>query len=282
MAGKTQQYCRMLTIAGSDSGGGAGIQADLKTFSVFGCYGMSVITAITAQNSLGVQGVEPVSPESVGQQLSAVLDDIGCDGIKIGMLHSARTVRVVADLLRQYEIKNVVLDPVMVSTSGAPLLEPYGVELLKNDLIPLTSLITPNLPEASVLLGRTIHRDESSLEISSELAALGSTNVLLTGGHGEGSESIDLFYESESGIHCLLSSPRITSRNLHGTGCTLSAAVSAARAKGMSWTQAVQVAKNYMAGAIEAGVGIRTGSGNGPLHHFWQWWSPVREVERKI
>ena len=278
----THQYCRLLTIAGSDSGGGAGIQADLKTFSVFGCYGMSVITAITAQNSLGVQGVEPVSPESVGQQLTAVLDDIGCDGMKIGMLYSTRTVRVVADLLRQYGVENVVLDPVMVSTSGASLLEPYGVELLKNELIPLTSLITPNLPEASVLLGRAIHKDESSLEICRELAALGRTNVLLTGGHGEGSESIDLFYEAESGMHCRLSSPRIRSRNLHGTGCTLSAAVIAARAKGMSWTQAVQVAKNYMVGAIEGGAGVRTGSGNGPLHHFWQWWSPIREVENRL
>ena len=273
-----KRYCKLLSIAGSDSGGGAGLQADLKTFSALGCYGMSVTTALTAQNSLGVQAVEPVSSEFVGLQLETVLDDIGCEGIKIGMLNSAETVGVVAQKLRSWQGRKgrkIVLDPVMVSTSGTRLLSLEGVELLKQRLIPLAEVITPNLPEAEVLLGRTLGADEEPGMICRELGDLGCRSVLLTGGHAPGSRTVDVWYDCRNDKIFELSSPKIDTINLHGTGCSVSAAIATWIARGVELEEALRFAKQYMDGAILAGAEVCTGSGAGPIHHFWNWWSPV-------
>nr|WP_084312877.1 bifunctional hydroxymethylpyrimidine kinase/phosphomethylpyrimidine kinase [Desulfobulbus elongatus] len=267
---RMKTYCRVLTIAGSDSGGGAGIQADLKTIAANGCYGMSVITALTAQNTLGVTGIHAVPVEFVAAQLEAVLSDIGVDAVKIGMLFSADLIRTVAEYLKKYDVRAIVLDPVMVAQSGDKLLQDDAIAALKQHLIPLAHLITPNLPEASVLLGRELTSSAAIAQAAADLTALGCANVLIKGGHLETGDSNDCLYMSTEQRTVVLPGERIATRNNHGTGCTLSSAIASFIARGESVEQAVRLAKEYITGAIRAGTTYTIGHGHGPVHHFFR------------
>ena len=269
---KTKTYRRVLTIAGSDSGGGAGIQADLKTFAANGCYGMSVITALTAQNTQGVTGIHPVPLDFVAQQLDAVLSDIGADVVKVGMLYSAELIATVARKLGEYRVARIVLDPVMVAQSGDKLLRDDAVEALKAHLIPLAEVLTPNIPEASVLLGRKISTAAEMPAAAEELAGLGCRNVLVKGGHLEGEDSDDCLYLGDGKRIVRFPGVRIETRNNHGTGCTLSSAIAAFLARGDDMEVAVRHAKSYIAEAIRAGAAYRIGHGHGPVHHFHRFW----------
>ncbi len=265
-------YKRALTIAGSDSGGGAGIQADLKTFSALGCFGMSVITALTAQNTIAVTGIQPVPPTFIAQQIDAVLTDIGTDAVKIGMLHSPEVITTVAETLHRHQAANIVLDPVMVAKSGDKLLQDDAVQALRTTLIPMADVITPNLPEAGVLLGREITSEHQMEDACKELAALGCRAVLLKGGHLTGSVSPDLLYIKGEPAPVRLESVRIDTPNSHGTGCTLSSATAAYLAQGQSIDAAVHLAKQYILRALKAGAGYSLGRGHGPVHHFHANW----------
>ncbi len=272
------RYVRVLTIAGSDSGGGAGIQADLKTFSALGCYGMTAITALTAQNTQGVSGIHAVAPEFLKAQLQAVLDDIGVDAVKIGMLHAPEMVHVVAWAIDHYRLRQVVLDPVMVATSGDRLIEQATVEVLRRELFPRATLITPNLDEAALLLGREI-ADADALEGAAQaLLAQGAQAVLLKGGHLPGDSVTDLLLEPGQ-APVRLQSARLHSRNVHGTGCTLSSALACYLAQGLPLAEAVGRARAYILEAIRAGAAVRTGQGHGPLCHGHQ---PVAMVRVPI
>jgi hydroxymethylpyrimidine/phosphomethylpyrimidine kinase len=259
------RYPRVLSIAGSDSGGGAGIQADLKTFSALGCYGMTAITAITAQNTLGVSAIHGVPADILKAQICAVMDDIGADALKIGMLHSAEVVRVVAWAIDNYRIQHVVLDPVMVSTSGHRLIQSDTAQVLVSELFPRATLVTPNLDEAALLLGRAIPGKDELDAAAAELLALGAHAVLLKGGHLPGDEVVDLLAWGDQRLR--LQSPRIDSSNVHGTGCTLSSAIAAHLALGRELPQAVSEARDFILQAIASGADVRTGSGHGPLNH---------------
>lgn len=265
-------YHRALTIAGSDSGGGAGIQADLKTFAALGCYGMSVITALTAQNTIGVSAIRAVPPEFVARQLDDVLEDIGADAVKIGMLHAPEVIRTVAGRLRRYRASNIVLDPVMVAKSGDRLLQEEAVEALSTELLPLATVITPNLPEAAVLLGRPVEGPEAMEAAARDLARLGPAAVLLKGGHLESGRSPDLLFVRDGGTVARFDASRVETINTHGTGCTLSSAIAACLARGLGLVDAVGRAKEYITGALRAGAEYRVGCGHGPVHHFWERW----------
>ncbi len=264
-----KKYRRVLAIAGSDSGGGAGIQADIKTISAMGCYAASAVTAITVQNTLGVQAVYPVPLDILEGQIDAVLSDIGADAIKIGMLHSAEVVNLVADLLEKYEIRNVVLDPVMVSTSGHRLIEEEAVEVINTRLMPLARVITPNVPEAEILAGCPISCGDVFDDIARRLSGSAGVSVLLKAGHLSGETLVDYFYNAEDGTMTQLPSKRVQTRNTHGTGCTLSSAFAAALAKGEDLTAAAVSAKKYIEQAIISGAEYEIGSGYGPVDHFW-------------
>ena len=262
----SKHYARVLTIAGSDSGGGAGIQADLKTFAALGCYGMTAITALTAQNTKGVQGIHGIPAEFLKAQIQSVMDDIGVDAIKIGMLHAPEIVDVVAWAIDHYQLKNVVLDPVMVATSGDRLIASETVQVLVRELFPRATLITPNLDEAVLLLGRDIS-DASVLESAGrDLLAMGARAVLLKGGHLPGDDVMDLLVQPNTPSE-RLSSRRIHSNNVHGTGCTLSSAIAAYLALGMGLSEAVHCARQFIVQAIAHGADINTGQGHGPLNH---------------
>jgi hydroxymethylpyrimidine/phosphomethylpyrimidine kinase len=265
---------RLLTIAGSDSGGGAGIQADLKTFSALGGYGMSVITALTAQNTVGVTGIHEVPPEFVALQMDAVLGDIGADAVKIGMLSSAAIIKVVADRLRHHRVRIVVLDPVMVATSGDRLLRDDAIGALRVELLPLADVITPNIPEAELLLGMAIGTEAEMEQAARALLELGPRAALVKGGHFTGGDSNDvLALQTPTGrAHLRLPSPRIDTPNTHGTGCTLSSALAAHLGRGLSMEAAARAAKAYIHAAIEAGAAWRLGHGHGPVQHFHAWW----------
>ena len=263
------QLKKVLTIAGSDSGGGAGIQADIKAISAMGCYAASAITAITVQNTVGVQGVHPVPLDILAGQIDAVLSDIGADAIKIGMLHSAEVVNLVAEKIEQYGIKNVVLDPVMVSTSGHRLIEETAIDSLKRRLMPLARVITPNIPEAEILCGKKIASEKEFAEVAKILSLDNTVSVLLKAGHLTGETLVDYFYNAEDGSIALLPSKRVNTRNTHGTGCTLSSAFAAALAKGETLTKAAQSAKQYIQQAIISGAEYQIGKGHGPVNHFW-------------
>lgn len=267
-----KQYCRALTVAGSDSGGAAGIQADLKTFSALGCYGMSVITAVTAQNTMGVTGIHPVPPAHIALQLDAVLSDIGADVIKLGMLHSAEAILSVAELLKKYPCPHIVLDPVMVATSGDPLLQQNAVSCLTSHLFPLAEVITPNLPEASMLLGREVTCYQQMGDACRELGRLGCRSVFLKGGHLLGGSCVDMLFDVKKGSLQEYQEGRIDTKNSHGTGCTVSSAIAAFLAMGLELTEAVKKAKNYISLALEGGAGMKLGHGHGPVHHFHGWW----------
>ena len=253
---------KALTIAGSDSGGGAGIQADLKTFTVFGAYGTSVITALTAQNTLGVTAIHVPPVEFLAAQLEAVLADIGTDAAKTGMLANAEVIRVVARAVRDYSIDRLVVDPVMLAQSGAALIEPDAVAALRQDLIPLALLVTPNAPEAEVLVGMEIRTVSDLRRAARALLERGARSVLIKGGHLEGEEAIDVFDDGQ--VVQELRAPRIHTSNTHGTGCQLSAAITAGLAWGKTLNQAVTEAKHFISIAIANGLDI--GKGHGPAN----------------
>ncbi len=267
-----KSYKRVLTIAGSDPSGGAGIQADLKTFSACGCFGTSAIVAVVDENTVGVTGVHPVPVDFVVGQIKSVLDDIGADAIKIGMLHSSELIRAVKDTLALYDIPNIVLDPVMVATSGDKLLQDEAIETLKNELIPCARIITPNIPEAEVLLGRKIDRQEDMPVVIRELSAGGKVSVLLKGGHLTGDYLSDVFYNAEADEVITILSARIDTINTHGTGCSFSSAIAAFLAHDQSLNEAVRNAKDYIHSAIYAGADYLIGKGHGPVHHFFKFW----------
>jgi hydroxymethylpyrimidine/phosphomethylpyrimidine kinase len=258
---------KALTIAGSDSGGGAGIQADLKTFSAFGVFGMSVLTAVTAQNSLGVQGVENLSPAFVARQLESVLSDFGTDAAKTGMLSTAAIIRAVAAALGRYRVERLVVDPVMVAKSGDPLLEPDARDALVAEILPLALVVTPNLHEAAVLAGIPVTSPGEMEEAARRIHRLGSQNVLVKGGHLRG-EALDLLYDGRG--FTPFSAPRVDSANTHGTGCTYSAAIAAGLAMGRPLVAAVGEAKAYVTRAILEGFSV--GRGVGALRHFLAEW----------
>ena len=260
------EYPRVLSIAGSDSGGGAGIQADLKTFAALGCYGMTAIPALTAQNTQGVRAIHGVPPDMLRQQIDAVVEDIGLHAVKIGMLHAPEIVHTVAEAIDRHALVNVVLDPVMVATSGAVLIENPAIAALVRELFPRADLVTPNLDEAALLVGRPLN-DERDMEAAAhDLLAMGARAVLLKGGHLRGEVVSDLLL-LPGGALTWMRAPRIHSANTHGTGCTLSSAIAAHLALGASLAEAVQAARAFVRAALEAGAKVRTGAGSGPLNH---------------
>jgi hydroxymethylpyrimidine/phosphomethylpyrimidine kinase len=256
-----------LTIAGSDSSGGAGIQADLKTFAALGVYGASVITALTAQNTNGVSGIHVVPADFVTAQIDAVFGDLQVDAVKIGMAAELATIDAIAAGLTRWSAKHVVLDPVMAATSGDRLLAAEAVDALRTKLMPRASLVTPNLPEAAALLDEPVAVSESAIESQGKrLLALGCRAVLIKGGHGQGAESID--YLVSSGGAVALAAPRVATKNTHGTGCSLSSAITAGLAKGEDMESAVRNAKAWVSAAIAAADRLTVGHGHGPIHHF--------------
>jgi hydroxymethylpyrimidine/phosphomethylpyrimidine kinase len=253
-----------LSIAGSDSGGGAGIQADLKTFAAHGVFGTCALTAVTAQNTLAVEGAEEVSPGLVGRQIDAVLSDIGCDAAKTGMLSSAAIIDVVARKLEEHRIERVVVDPVMVAKTGARLLEPSAVEALVSLLLPRAFVVTPNLPEAETLVGFPLENDRDYRRAAERLVAMGARAALIKGGHAPGAESVDrLYYQGRFSEY---RARRVATRNTHGTGCTFSAAIAARLARGDDLETAVSGAKRYLTEALENGLAV--GKGHGSVDHF--------------
>lgn len=263
-------YPRVLTIAGSDSGGGAGIQADIKAISATGSYAASAITAITAQNTLGVEEVFPLPESIVKAQISAVLSDIGADAVKIGMLHSSELILAVKQSLLEFGIRNIVLDPVMVATSGHRLIEQEAILSLQRELIPLARVITPNILEAEILAGRKISSQEELPSIARELSCGGRVSVFMKAGHLSDDKLVDVFYNAEEDSFIELASERIYTPNTHGTGCTLSSALASYLAQGQSLDDAARSAKAYISSAISSGAEYSIGHGHGPVKHFWQ------------
>lgn len=259
-------YPRLLSIAGSDSGGGAGIQADLKTFAALGCFGMTAITALTAQNTLGVRSIHGVPPAMLRDQIDAVVEDIGVDAVKIGMLHAPEVVQTVAEAIDRHRLPHVVLDPVMVATSGAVLIGDAAVEVLVRELFPRAAVVTPNLDEAALLTGRPLADEQGMAVAADTLLARGARAVLVKGGHLPGTEVVDLL-AFDGGARHWMRGPRIASANTHGTGCTLSSAIAAQLALGTPLQQAVAAAREFVRAALAAGAGVRTGAGSGPLNH---------------
>ncbi|MBI4306394.1 MAG: bifunctional hydroxymethylpyrimidine kinase/phosphomethylpyrimidine kinase [Chloroflexi bacterium] len=259
---------KALTIAGSDSGGGAGIQADLKTFAALGVYGTSVITAITAQNTLGVTGVQEIDTGIIQAQIDAVISDIGADAAKTGMLSSAAIIETVAAKARQHAIEKLVVDPVMVAASGARLLREDAVETLKRKLLPLALVATPNIPEAQVLVGAEIRTLDDMKEAAREIARLGPRNVIVKGGHRQANRAIDVLFDGKRFAE--YSAEFVKTTNTHGTGCTFSSAITSGLAKGLPLQKAVAAAKAYVTEALRNAYPI--GSGHGPLNHMFELW----------
>jgi hydroxymethylpyrimidine/phosphomethylpyrimidine kinase len=261
----------VLSIAGSDPSGGAGVQADLKTFSALGAYGGAVITALTAQNTRGVTGIQNVSPDFVALQIDTVFADLRVDAVKIGMISTADIARTIAASLRRADARNVVLDPVMIAKSGHALLDPTAVAALREELVPIATVITPNLAEAGVLLGGEMPSSLADMHVAVRaLHRLGPTYVYLKGGHLGGEESPDLLYDGTTTVE--LSAKRIHTANTHGTGCTLSSAIAALLPQRPDVRRAVEDAKTYVTAAIAASDELRVGSGHGPVHHFYSVW----------
>lgn len=273
----TKRYYRVLTIAGSDSGGGAGIQADIKTISAMGCFATSAITAVTVQNTLGVKAVHPVPLDILEGQIDAVLSDIGTDAIKIGMLYSLEVVNIVVNMIEKYQVKNIVVDPVMMSTSGYRLIEENAIEVIKHRLIPLSRVVTPNIPEAEILVGCKISSEEDFDKVARRLSYNSGVSVLLKAGHLDGDYLVDYFYNAENGTMTTLPSKRVETQNTHGTGCTLSSAFAAALAKEDDLTLAAKSAKKYVEQAIVYGAEYKIGEGYGPINHGF---NPIKTIER--
>ena len=259
------RYTRVLSIAGSDSGGGAGIQADLKTAAALGCFGMTAITAITAQNTVGVQGIHALPPEMLAQQIESVVSDIGVDAVKIGMLHDPAVVKVVAEAVRRHRFAHVVLDPVMVANSGDRLIEEETVAVLVRELFPLATVITPNLDEAAWLLGHPITSNDQLQSAADGLRALGARAALVKGGHLSGPVVADLLVTPERSWRW--EDTRIATTHTHGTGCTLSTAIACHLALGLSLPEAVEAARRYVRQAMQSGAEMQLGHGHGPLDH---------------
>lgn len=264
-----KSYSTVLAIAGSDSGGGAGIQADIKAISATGGYAASAITAITIQNTLGVEGVHGIPPRVIADQIGAVLSDIGAKAVKIGMLHSKEVIEVVREQLDRFQVTNIVLDPVMVSTSGHRLIEENAVASMRNLLLSRARVITPNVPEAEILSGITIHSHEQFQEVARALSMGGKVSVLMKAGHLTGERLVDIFYNAEEDHFVELVSHRVDSPNTHGTGCTLSSALASYLAQGYALDAAAMAAKDYISHAIESGAEYVIGHGHGPVNHFW-------------
>lgn len=265
-----KKYPCILSIAGSDCSGGAGIQADLKTISALGGYAATAITAITVQNTTGVRAIHAVPPIYVGGQIEVVMEDIRPEAVKIGMINDVEIVKVIADCLRRYRPRFVVFDPVMVSTSGHKLIEGSAISALTRELMPLSSLITPNLKEAEVLTGHPINKVEEMRAAAPELLKFGCEAVLLKGGHLEGGKMCDVLQMAGEEEPHLFVSDKIESKNTHGTGCTLSSAIATFLALGYDMPQAVERAKAYVTGGINAGKDVHIGEGHGPLNHFYE------------
>ena len=260
-----------LTIAGSDSGGGAGIQADIKTFSALETFATSVITAVTAQNTMGVTAVEDISCAMIAAQMAAVFGDMDVRALKIGMVSRAETIETIATGLAGFA-GPVVLDPVMVATSGDRLLREEAIDALRSLLVPRAAIVTPNLPEAALLTGMPIAQDRAGMTKQAEaILKAGARTVLIKGGHGDGPDSTDLLFDGESVR--TFAAPRIATRNDHGTGCTLAAAITAHLARGYAVVEAISLSKTFLHQALEAGRGLSIGKGRGPVHHFYRWWT---------
>lgn len=259
-------YPRVLSIAGSDSSGGAGIQADLKTFSALGCYGMTAITALTAQNTCGVRSIHSVPAQMLRDQIDAVMEDVGADAVKIGMLQSPDIVLTVASAIDRHQFKNIVFDPVMVATSGAALIDDAAIEVLVRELFPRAAVITPNLDEAGLLVGRSLSCTQDMEHAAMTLIGQGARAVLLKGGHLPGDLVVDLLV-TDGGDKVWMEGARIDTVNTHGTGCTLSSAIAAYLALGATLVDAVKLARKFVREALQAGATVRTGQGSGPLNH---------------
>lgn len=266
------KYKRVLSIAGSDPSGGAGIQADLKTISACGCFATTAITAIVDENTVGVYGVHPVPIDFVKGQIKSVLDDIGADAIKIGMLHSSELIRAVIASIESYGIRNIVLDPVMVATSGDKLLQDEAITTLRDELIPRARVITPNIPEAEILLGRKIEGQAQLAQCARDLSQGRKVSVLLKAGHLTDDTLTDILYNAETDEVVELTSQRVATRNTHGTGCTFSSAVASFLAHDLPLNEAVRRAKDYISSAIVQGAEYEIGKGHGPVHHFHNFW----------
>lgn len=265
-----KQYATVLTIAGSDSGGGAGIQADIKAISATGGYAASAITAVTVQNTVGVDDVFPVPPTIIAAQIKAVLGDIGAKAVKIGMLHSSEVVRAVKETLTECHARNIVLDPVMVSTSGHRLIEESAIRTLREELIPMARVITPNIPEAEILAGESIDDNSDMHAVAQKLSMGGKVSVLLKAGHLTNDNLVDVFYNAEEDRCIDLASKRLHTPNTHGTGCTLSSAFASFLAQGLPLDDAARAAKEYINSAIIAGAEYQIGNGHGPVCHFFK------------
>lgn len=261
-------YPVVLTIAGSDSSGGAGIQADLKTMSAIGVFGTSAITAITAQNTCEVRAIQGIDPNIVRQQIEAVLDDLPCHTVKLGMLYARPTIEAIADCLAHYPLDHIVLDPVMVSTSGCRLIEEEAIEAVKSLLLPRATLVTPNIPEAEILSGLPVTNEREMERAVRRLFQIGCRAVLIKGGHLEGAESYDLLFTPQADP-VRYTSPRIATRNTHGTGCTFSSAIASYLALGRDLPDAVAAAKTYLTRALEAGADVTIGHGHGAVNHLF-------------
>ena len=262
----THEYTRVLSIAGSDSGGGAGIQADLKTFAALGCFGMTAITALTAQNTTGVRAIHAPPADMLQQQIDAVVEDIGVHAVKIGMLHGADIVDVVHQSIVKHALQRVVLDPVMVATSGALLIQTSAVDALIQKLFPAVTLITPNLDEAAHLVQRPLQTEEDMLGAAQQLLGMGAPAVLIKGGHLQSDVVSDLLLTTNN-TPLWIRAPRVQTQNTHGTGCTLSSAIAAHLALGHNLIEAVQLSHTFIRLALEAGAKVHTGQGSGPLNH---------------
>ncbi|WP_200974306.1 bifunctional hydroxymethylpyrimidine kinase/phosphomethylpyrimidine kinase [Echinicola sp. 20G] len=274
---QNKEYVPVLTIAGSDSGGGAGIQADIKTMSALGCFATSVITATTAQNTLGVYGIHDIPEIHIVLQLQSILTDIAPKAIKIGMLSRPEVVMAIAKELNKYPEIPIVFDPVMVATSGDRLIQQETVEVIKSELFPLTHILTPNLGEASVILGREILVKDEMEQAAEEILKLGPEYVLVKGGHLEGDVVRDVLVAEKS---CeTFESTKLKTKNVHGTGCTLSSAIASFLGRGLTVQESVKQAREYVYSAIEAGMEVKTGQGNGPLNHFYE---PIRMIKHEM
>lgn len=265
---ETYRYPVALTIAGSDSGGGAGIQADIKTFSSLGVFGASAITAITAQNTQGVRGIQAISPEILRGQIEVILEDFIVDAVKIGMLHNKDAVKVVSETLPSFRRTSIILDPVMISTSGSKLLEDDAIRTIMDELFPKATLLTPNIPETEYLSGIKINNEADILCAARKLQEKGCNAILIKGGHIPGVETVDRLFINENNPICL-ASPTVETFNTHGTGCTLSSAIAAYMALGHSLVEAVRLAKEYMNNALVHGANVCMGKGHGPVNHFF-------------
>lgn len=266
---KTMKYYTALTIAGSDSCGGAGIQADIKTMSALGVYAASVITAVTAQNTRGVYSIQKIEPDIVRKQIEAVMEDIHPEAIKIGMVNDRDTILSIAKTLRNYNYHYLVIDPVMVSTSGSRLMQENALDIFVSELLPLATLLTPNIPEAEILANKKIKNKEDIQKAALAINALGCKHLLIKGGHFEGTEKVDYLFENGK-LANVYHGASVNTRNTHGTGCTLSSAITAHLALGANMSTAITQAKEYLTGAIKAGKDIEIGEGHGPVNHFYK------------